>query len=52
MKNVNTDYRYIITGRKSTPELKRQLIIAGVKEEKIIEIKEGVIEEVLKLLIQ
>lgn len=52
MKKVNTDCIYILTGRKSTPELKRQLIIAGVKEEKIIEIKEGVIEEVLKLLIQ
>ncbi|SEA10447.1 Glycosyl transferase family 2 [Pseudobutyrivibrio sp. ACV-2] len=52
MKNVNTDYRYIITGRKSTPELKRQLMSAGVNEEKIFEIREGLSIEVLVSYIQ
>ena len=52
MKNVNTDYRYIITGRKSTPGLKRQLMSAGVNEEKIFEIREGLSIEVLVSYIQ
>ncbi len=46
---INRDYFFILTGKRSTPEIKKQLMDEGVEEANIIEIKEPVNREDLML---